>query len=85
MCIDLFLTNKPRSFQNTTTFDTGISDFHKMVISLLLNARLKRGTQKRLFIGIIKIVIMVFSEMSLVKQFIIQGTGLTMNTRFWVY
>ena len=32
-CIDLFLTNKPRSFQNTTTFDTGISDFHKMVIS----------------------------------------------------
>ena len=32
-CIDLFLTNKPRSFQHTTTFDTGISDFHKMVIS----------------------------------------------------
>ena len=32
-CIDLFLTNKPRSFQHTTTFDTGISDFHKMVIT----------------------------------------------------
>lgn len=32
-CIDLFLTNKPKSFQHTTTFDTGISDFHKMVIS----------------------------------------------------
>ena len=32
-CIDLFLTNKPRSFQHTTTFDTGISDFHKMIIT----------------------------------------------------
>ena len=32
-CIDLILTNKPRSFQNTTTFDTGISDFHKMVLT----------------------------------------------------
>ena len=32
-CIDLLLTNKPRSFQHTTTFDTGLSDFHKMVIS----------------------------------------------------
>ena len=32
-CIDLILTNKPRSFQHTTTFETGISDFHKMVIT----------------------------------------------------
>ena len=29
-CIDLFLTNRPRSFQNTLTIETGISDFHKM-------------------------------------------------------
>ena len=32
-CIDLLLTNKNRLFQNTTTIDTGISDFHKMVLS----------------------------------------------------
>ena len=34
-CIDLFLTNRPRSFQNTVTIETGISDFHKMVITVL--------------------------------------------------
>ena len=32
-CIDLILTNKPRSFQNTTTFDIGLSDFHRMVLT----------------------------------------------------
>ena len=32
-CIDLILTNKPRSFQHTTTFDTGVSDYHKMVLT----------------------------------------------------
>ena len=34
-CIDLFITNKPRSFQNTQTINTGISDFHKMVLTVL--------------------------------------------------
>ena len=30
--IDLILTNRPRSFQNTTILETGISDFHKMTL-----------------------------------------------------
>ena len=34
-CIDLFLTNRPRSFQNTLTIETGISDFHKMAIMVM--------------------------------------------------
>ena len=34
-CIDLFLTNLPRSFQNTLTIETGLSDFHKMVITVM--------------------------------------------------
>ena len=34
-CIDLFLTNKPRTFQCTTTIETGISDFHKLVVTVL--------------------------------------------------
>ena len=34
-CIDLFITNKPRSFQNTQTINIGISDFHKMVLTVL--------------------------------------------------
>ena len=34
-CIDLFLTNRPRTFQCTTTIDTGISDFHKLLDTVL--------------------------------------------------
>ena len=34
-CIDLFLTNSPRSFQNTQTIETCLSDFHKLVATIL--------------------------------------------------
>ena len=34
-CIDLFLTNSSLSFQNTTAVATGLSDFHKMVITVM--------------------------------------------------
>ena len=34
-CIDLILANSRRSFQNTTVFETGLSDFHKMTVSVL--------------------------------------------------
>ena len=34
-CIDLFLTNRSRYFQNTSTIETGISDFHKLVVTVL--------------------------------------------------
>ena len=34
-CIDLFLTNRPRCFQNTVALERGISDFHKMVVMIL--------------------------------------------------
>ena len=34
-CIGLFLTNRPRTFQCTTTIETGISDFHKLVVTVL--------------------------------------------------
>ena len=34
-CIDLFLTNSPKSFQNTQTIETGLSDFHKLVVTIL--------------------------------------------------
>ena len=34
-CIDFFLTNRPRTFQYTTTTETGISDFHKLVVTVL--------------------------------------------------
>ena len=34
-CIDLILTNRYRSFQNTATVETGLYDFHKMVLTVL--------------------------------------------------
>ena len=33
-CNDLILTNSPRSFLNTETYFTGLSDCHKLVISV---------------------------------------------------
>ena len=34
-CIDLILTNSPRSFQNSCVIETGLSDFHKMVVTVM--------------------------------------------------
>ena len=34
-CIDLILTNRCRSFRNTQTIETGLSDFHKMPLTVL--------------------------------------------------
>ena len=34
-CIDLILTNKPRSFQSTCVIETGLSDFHRTTVSVL--------------------------------------------------
>ena len=34
-CIDLILTNKPRSFLSTRVIETGLSDFHRMAVSVL--------------------------------------------------
>ena len=33
--IDLILTNKPKCFQHSCTYETGISDFHKMAITVM--------------------------------------------------
>lgn len=32
---DLFLTNKPSSLQNTSTYETGLCNFHKMTVTIL--------------------------------------------------
>ena len=34
-CIDLILTNCPRSFQNSCVIETGLSDFHKLVVAVM--------------------------------------------------
>ena len=34
-CIDLILTSRPKSFQTTCVIETGLSDFHRMTVSVL--------------------------------------------------
>ena len=34
-CIDLMLTNRMTYFQNTRTIETGLSDFHKMTVTVM--------------------------------------------------
>ena len=33
-CIDLILTNNPHSFQNSGVIETGLSDFHRMTVTV---------------------------------------------------
>ena len=40
-CIDLILTNRPNYFQQNNVFETGLSNFHMMVVT-----ELKMGFQK---------------------------------------
>ena len=41
--IDMFLTNKKPGFQNTTTMEVGLSDFHLMILTVLKSGFVKRG------------------------------------------
>ena len=34
-CIDLFLTNSPNSFPNSSVVETGLSDFHRMMATVM--------------------------------------------------
>ena len=44
-CIDLFITNRPQCFQNTTVFSTGLSDIRKIAVAIL-KASFSKGTPK---------------------------------------
>ena len=45
-CIDLILTNNAMAFQNTTAVFTGLSDFHKLVLTALKTSITKSKLQK---------------------------------------
>ena len=34
-CIDLILTNSPYSFQNSCVIESGLLDFHKIIVSVM--------------------------------------------------
>ena len=41
-CIDLILTNRPHSFQNSYILESGLSDFHKLTITVLKTSYRKK-------------------------------------------
>ena len=47
-CIDNFLTNKKTRFMKTLTFETGVSDHHKL-IGTMLRSTFAKGKPKRMF------------------------------------
>ena len=57
-CIDLFLANQVFSFQNTINVAKGLSDFHKLVLTVLKTS-FQRTNQRKLATGITKALIQV--------------------------
>ena len=47
-CIDLILTNKKNHFMKSTTFETGLSDHHKL-ITTILRKTISKGNSKKMF------------------------------------
>ena len=50
-CIDLILTNNAMAFQNTATVFTGLSHFHKLVLTVLKIGITKSKHQKITYRG----------------------------------
>ena len=59
-CINLFQANRPRSFQNIFTIETGISDFHKVVITVLRVFYEKKQKPKSFNTGAIRTLIISY-------------------------
>ena len=64
LCIDLILTNRPKSFQKSMVIETGLSDFHKLTITVLKRP-LGRSLVRLYNIEIIKNSLIQNSVMSL--------------------
>ena len=45
-CIDLSLTNDALSFQSTNTVNIGLSDFHKLILTVFKNSIVKNKPQE---------------------------------------
>ena len=47
--IDLILTNRSRSLKNTQTIETGLSDFHEMILTVFRSGFVKKGPKLILY------------------------------------
>ena len=48
-CIDLILTNQKHSFKHTQALETGISDFHKLIITIMKTCFKKSGPKQLIY------------------------------------
>ena len=61
-CIDLILTNRPRNFQNSCAIEARLSNFHKLVVTIM------KTTYKKLQPKIISIVVTNISIMKVLEK-----------------
>ena len=49
-CIDLLMTNRPKSFQDSMAVEIGLSDFHKMTLTVM-KVFYKKTKNKRCYVS----------------------------------
>ena len=50
-CIDLILTNRKHLFQLSNTFETGLSDHHKLICTILKSGGFKGAPHEKIYIS----------------------------------
>ena len=48
-CIDHFLTNRKALFKHFQTFETGLSDHHKLISTIMKSCTFKRPPKKKIY------------------------------------
>ena len=81
-CIDLILTNKPHSFQNSGVIETGLPDFHRMTVTIT-----KMNCQELKTTEIINFLIMQGIEMTCCRKslVLILSSMITGSLAFLIY
>ena len=72
-CIDLIITNSPRSFQGSYVVEAGLSDFHTMVVTIMKTAFQRFPTKVRTYKNCNKLYNQKFGE-TLVKTLSLTNT-----------
>ena len=79
LCIDFILTNNPNSFQNSGVIKTGLSDFHKMTLTVMKTTVEKLKPNIIHYMDYRKFSINKFQE-NLMSRFSIENTKIDCNS-----
>ena len=60
-CIDLILTNRLNCFQNSSTIETGLSDFHHLIVTVL-KTKFKKKPPCKIMLLLLHIITCVYSR-----------------------